>query len=79
MLSLAATILLTLMGVSTKCDAVGTSQLQLSNWSSADYLQLVTEKLTAFEREHRDLGIVLFSQVETPALIACFTEYTTSC
>ncbi|KAL3130926.1 hypothetical protein ABBQ38_000251 [Trebouxia sp. C0009 RCD-2024] len=40
----------------------GTSQLQLSNWSSADYLQLVTEKLTAFEREHRDLGIVLFSQ-----------------
>lgn len=67
-LSSAGTILLTLLGMSTKCDAAGTSQLQLSNWSSDDYLQLVTEKLTAFEREHRDLGIVLFSQVGTPAL-----------
>ena len=39
------------------------AQLYMSNWSNADYLQLVTEKLTAFEREHTQLSMVLFDQV----------------
>ena len=52
-----------MLGVSAGAGGEGTSQLQLNNWSRADYLQLVTEKLTAFEREHKDLGIVLFDQV----------------
>ena len=52
-----------MMGVSADLSGGDTSQLQLNSWSRADYLQLVTEKLTAFEREHKDLGIVLFGQV----------------
>lgn len=51
------------LAVSAGSGGEGTSQLQLNNWSMGDYLQLVTEKLTAFEREHRDLGVVLFGQV----------------
>lgn len=55
-----------MLAVSAGSGGEATSQLQLNTWSRADYLQLVTEKLTAFEREHRDLGIVLFGQVCSP-------------
>lgn len=56
-------LLYAMLAVSAGSGGEGTSQLQLNNWSRADYLQLVTEKMTAFEREHKDLGIVLFGQV----------------
>ena len=35
----------------------------LSMWSKADFKQLVAEKMVAYEREHRELDIVLFDQV----------------
>ena len=62
------TILHAVLGVSAGSGTGATSHLQLSNWSNVDYLQLVTEKLTAFEREHKDLEIVLFGQVSTAAV-----------
>lgn len=34
-------------------------------WNKADLKQLVTEKLLAYEREHRKLDMVLFDQVES--------------
>ena len=38
-------------------------QAQLQHWSFTDYLQLMTEKLTSYEREQKNLNIVLFGQV----------------
>ena len=45
--------------------SAGAEQALLNHWSSSDYLQLVTEKVTAFEREQRELRMVLFGQVST--------------
>ena len=39
------------------------AQPYMNNWSSTDYVQLVAEKVTAFEREHKELSLVLFDQV----------------
>ena len=45
--------------------SAGAVQVLLNYWSNSDYLQLVTEKVTAFEREQRELSVVLFGQVST--------------
>lgn len=45
--------------------SAGAVQVLLNHWSNSDYLQLVTEKVTAFEREQRELSVVLFGQVST--------------
>ena len=50
----------------------------LNHWSSSDYLQLVTEKVTAFEREQRELSVVPFGQVST-TLTALLIVYDTIC
>jgi hypothetical protein len=50
----------------------------LNHWSSSDYLQLVTEKVTAFEREQRELSVVLFGQVRT-TLTALLRIHDTAC
>ena len=44
------------------------AQAKLNYWSSSDFKQLVSEKLTAYEREHHSLNIVLFDQVSLPSL-----------
>lgn len=53
-------------------------QMLLNYWSTSDYLQLVTEKVTAFEREQRGLNIVLFDQVRNHHLRSCTTDDSTS-
>ncbi len=45
--------------------SAGAVKALLNHWSSSDYLQLVTEKVTAFEREQRELSMVPFGQVST--------------
>lgn len=32
-------------------------------WTKADFKQIVADKVVAYEREHRELDIVLFDQV----------------
>ena len=58
--------------------SAGAMQVLLNHWSSSDYLQLVTEKVTAFEREQRELSVVPFGQVST-TLTALLSVYDTTC
>lgn len=58
--------------------SAGAAQALLNHWSSSDYLQLVTEKVTAFEREQRELSMVLFGQVSTTST-ALVSVYDTTC
>ena len=44
-------------------ESKGAVQVLLNHWSKDDYLHLVAEKVTAFEREQKDLSMVLFGQV----------------
>ncbi|KAL0018230.1 hypothetical protein WJX79_009392, partial [Trebouxia sp. C0005] len=65
-LDLTGSIFATLGGPAAQLTAgkgsAGAAQALLNHWSSSDYLQLVTEKVTAFEREQRELSMVLFGQ-----------------
>lgn len=54
-------------------------QALLTHWNSSDYLQLVTEKVTAFEREQRELSLVLFGQVSTALTALDRCSFGTSC
>ncbi|KAL0047749.1 hypothetical protein WJX82_010930, partial [Trebouxia sp. C0006] len=65
-LDLTGSVFATLGGPAAQLTAgkgsAGAMQVLLNHWSSSDYLQLVTEKVTAFEREQRELSVVPFGQ-----------------
>lgn len=59
--------------------SAGAVQALLTHWNSSDYLQLVTEKVTAFEREQRELSLVLFGQVSIALTALDRCSFGTSC